>query len=79
MWECYPPAFRDIEGHEASVQLAGWPTDARLRARPARRDAGAQVATDGLRRMLGVREVVTKALEEARNEKIVEQEPGGDR
>ncbi|MFR1167728.1 MAG: class I tRNA ligase family protein [Adlercreutzia equolifaciens] len=35
VWECYPPAFRDIEGREASVQLAGW--RARLRARPSRR------------------------------------------
>ena len=29
--------------------------------------------------MMAVREVVTKALEEARNEKIIEQEPGGGR
>ena len=68
VWECYPPAFRDIEGHEASVQLAGWPT-ARdfVPALPA--DAGAQVAT--MEEMMAVREVVTKALEEARNEKII--------
>ena len=32
VWECYPPAFRAIEGREASVQLAGWPCRARLRA-----------------------------------------------
>lgn len=32
VWECYPPAFRAIEGREASVQLAGWPVRARLRA-----------------------------------------------
>ena len=68
VWECYPPAFRDIEGREASVQLAGWPT-ARdfVPALPA--DAGAQVAT--MEEMMAVREVVTKALEEARNEKII--------
>ena len=66
--ECYPPTFRDIEGREASVQLAGWPT-ARdfVPALPA--DAGAQVAT--MEEMMAVREVVTKALEEARNEKII--------
>lgn len=68
VWECYPPAFRDIEGREASVQLAGWPC-ARdfVPALPA--DAGAQVAT--MEEMMAVREVVTKALEEARNEKII--------
>ncbi len=68
VWEFYPPAFRDLPGREISVQLAGWPT---LRdvtpALPA--DAGAQVAAFG--EMMAVREVVTKALEDARNAKVI--------
>ena len=68
VWECYPPAFRDIEGREASVQLAGWPC-ARDFVPSLPADAGAQVAT--MEEMMAVREVVTKALEEARNEKII--------
>ena len=68
VWECYPPAFRAIEGREASVQLAGWPC-ARDFVPSLPADAGAQVAT--MEEMMAVREVVTKALEEARNEKII--------
>ena len=68
VWECYPPAFRNLPGREESVQLAGWPA---LRdfapALPA--DAGEQVAAFG--EMMAVREVVTKALEDARNDKII--------
>ncbi|MEE0706756.1 MAG: class I tRNA ligase family protein, partial [Adlercreutzia sp.] len=68
VWECYPPAFRNLPGREESVQLAGWPA-LRYFAPALPADAGAQVAAFG--EMMAVREVVTKALEDARNDKII--------
>lgn len=68
VWDCYPPAWRDEEGRPVSVQLAGWPTAA---------DFTPAVPADGTERvaafeeMMAVREVVTKALEDARAAKII--------
>lgn len=68
VWDHYPPALRDEEGRPASVQLAGWPVRADFApALPA--DAEAQVAAFG--EMMAVRDVVTKALEDARTAKVI--------
>ncbi|MCI8468457.1 MAG: isoleucine--tRNA ligase, partial [Eggerthellaceae bacterium] len=68
VWESYPPALREAPGREPSVQLAGWPHPADfVPALPA--DAGAQVAA--FEEMMAVRDVVTKALEDARAAKVI--------
>jgi isoleucyl-tRNA synthetase len=61
VWQFMPEALR--EGHP-SVQLAGWPT-VEVPAEEAAR------LRDSYRIVLEVREVVTKALEDARNAKVV--------
>ncbi len=68
VWEHYPLAMREREGRAANVQLAGWPTAADfVPAFPAQ----AEKQAADFDQMMAVREVVTKALETARNEKLI--------
>lgn len=70
VWEHFPPAMRNREGRPESVQLAGWPH--RSDFVPALPDASAceQVMAD-FDVVFSAREVVMKALEEARGAKQV--------
>lgn len=69
VWEFYPPAMRNREGRVENVQLAGWRTlDDFVPALPA--DNGQAVVTTFEAALLA-REVVTKVLEEARNNKEI--------
>ncbi len=69
VWDHYPAAIRDREGRPWSVQLAGWPEHADF----------APVMPEGVREtimadftcLLEVREGVTKALEAARDAKVI--------
>lgn len=70
VWECYPPAERSREGRPFSAQLAGWPhvrdfvpTLPDVRAQEQLRADFAQI--------MAVRDVVTKALEDARTAKVI--------
>ncbi|WP_350455254.1 isoleucine--tRNA ligase [Slackia heliotrinireducens] len=66
VWEHYPEAARNREGRPISVQLAGWPTvDDFVPAIPQGEEAEAFMAR--FNTLLEVRDVVTKALEDARN------------
>jgi isoleucyl-tRNA synthetase len=64
VWQFYPPAIASREGRPESVQLAGWPTA----------ESFAPAMPEGVREgieadfvvLLGVRDAVTKALEDAR-------------
>ena len=68
VWEYYPEALRG-ENHPFSVQLAGWPTrEDFVPALPA--DDGAADA-QAFAAAMQARDVVTKALEEARGAKFV--------
>ncbi|MDY3981633.1 MAG: class I tRNA ligase family protein, partial [Paraeggerthella sp.] len=69
VWEHYPQAERMNEGRPSNVQLAGWPEVSDfVPAIPA--EGGERMAEDfGV--VLGVREAVTKALEDARGQKVV--------
>ncbi len=68
VWDHYPPALRAQDDRPESVQLAGWPTPSDFCPElPA--DAGAQVAAFG--EVMAVRDVVTKALEDARAAKVI--------
>ena len=68
VWDHFPPAFRAEEGRALSVQLAGWPRPTDFApAVPA--EGAATVAA--FEEMMAVREVVTKALEDARAAKII--------
>ena len=70
VWELYPPAMRGAEGRPESVQLAGWPRRADFA--PALPDEeAAQQVLDGFAVVLQARDVVTKALEDARTEKLI--------
>lgn len=70
VWEHYPQAERNRPGREESVQLAGWPSAADFV--PSLPDAA---VLDGVRASFGealaVREAVTKALEDARADHVV--------
>ena len=69
VWEHYPLAMREREGRPSNVQLAGWPEPSDfLPAVPA---AEGERAAEDFGVILGVREIVTKALEDARGEKTV--------
>lgn len=68
VWEHYPPAERNREGREASVQLAGWPV--REDFVPALPDNAEELVAN-FDQMMAIREVVTKALEEARTAKVI--------
>ena len=65
VWEHFPPALRDVEGRPDSVQLAGWPERADFA--PALPEDDGAAAIEQFSVVMGVREIVTKALEEARS------------
>ncbi len=67
VWEHYPKALREVEGRPFSVQLAGWPSLADFTPAIEREDA--QLAAFEM--VLAKREVVTKALEDARSAKQI--------
>ena len=69
VWEHFPPKMREREGRPVSVQLAGWPTRNDFVPALPSDDGAADVAQFMV--AMEVRDVVTKALEEARNEKRV--------
>ena len=70
VWEHYPEAIRSREGRPGNVQLAGWPEKSDFApALPG--DADAERIAEDFGVILGVREIVTKALEDARGQKIV--------
>lgn len=70
VWEHYPEAARNRAGRPVSVQLAGWPALEDFKpALPAEADAAALRARFDV--LLSVRDAVTKALEDARNGKVV--------
>ena len=69
VWENYPEALRGEQSRPFSVQLAGWPTAGDfMPALPA--DNGA-AELERFEQAMALREVVTKALEEARASKRV--------
>ena len=68
VWENYPEAMLNRPGRVESAQLAGWPTEedfAPVLPETARAEA------EAFAQMMDVRDVVTKALEDARGEKLV--------
>lgn len=69
VWECYPPASRNKADRPDSAQLAGWPTLDDFA--PAFTAAQATEAMDSFAAAIEARDVVTKALEDARNSKAI--------
>ena len=70
VWECYPPAIRGREGRPTNVQLAGWPHARDFKpALPSQDTLDAALAN--FECALEVRDVVTKALEDARGAKTI--------
>ncbi len=69
VWESYPEGLRYEGGHAENVQLAGWPEDNDFLPLINKGDCG-RIAAD-FEVILGIREVVTKALEDAREAKAV--------
>lgn len=68
VWENYPKAMREREGRAATVFQAGWPAkEDFVPAFP----ADVQDVISGFEAIMSVREVVTKALEDARVAKVV--------
>ena len=70
VWEHYPEAIRSREGRPGNVQLAGWPEKSDF-APSLPDDADAERIAEDFGIILGVREIVTKALEDARGQKVV--------
>ena len=69
VWEHYPPAAREREGRPTSVQLAGWPSkNDFVPAIPTDDGAGETVA---FAMAMTARDAVTKAIEKARNAKLI--------
>ncbi len=68
VWEHYPMSMRNAEGRPQNVQLAGWPTVESFT--PAIPESAAQDFAV-IAELLKVRDVVTKALEEARNQGVI--------
>ena len=68
-WEHYPPAIRNREGRVNRVQLAGWPQAADFV--PAITLEQAHGIIEAFEPLMAAREVVTKALEEARAAKAI--------
>ncbi len=68
VWEHYPEAMRNREGRPCNVQLAGWPLAADFV--PAIGPDAAELSAS-FAALLDVRDVVTKALEDARNAKVI--------
>ena len=69
VWENYPTAIVNREGRPESVQLAGWPTDADFV--PAIPEGAARSVNATFEQVMAVRDVVMKALEEARSGKVI--------
>ena len=69
VWEFYPPSLRNREDRPFSIQLGGWPT--REDFAPALPADDGQADVDRFAAAMNVREVVTKALEEARADKRI--------
>ncbi len=70
VWDHYPVAERSREGRPVSVQLAGWPSDDNLvPALPEGEEADVLMSRFSV--LLDVRDAVTKALEDARNAKVI--------
>ncbi len=68
VWQNYPAAIREREGREESVQLASWPTrEGFVPALP----ADTSVLESQWATIMEVRDVVTKALEDARGQKVI--------
>lgn len=70
VWEHYPTKVRNKEGREISVQLAGWPKTADFVPALPEQDELDKVLND-FNEVIAVRDVVTKALEDARAEKVI--------
>lgn len=70
VWEHYPTKIRNKEGREISVQLAGWPKTADFVPALPEQDELDKVLKD-FNEVIAVRDVVTKALEDARAEKVI--------
>ncbi len=70
IWECYPPAIRGREGRPFSVQLAGWPHVRDFVPALPNAAAQEQLRAD-FAQIMAVRDVVTKALEDARSAKVI--------
>ena len=68
VWQNYPAAIRERQGREESVQLASWPT--RVGFVPALPSDTAQLESQWAT-IMEVRDVVTKALEDARGQKVI--------
>lgn len=64
VWEFYPPAIRKKAGFPSSVQLAGWPYPSDFA--PSMPKGAAESVKKGFDVLLEIREVITKALEQAR-------------
>ena len=69
VWESYPLGLRDKEGHVSNVQLAGWPKDSDFV--PSVTKDNEQSITKDFDVILELRDAVTKALEDARGEKLI--------
>lgn len=70
VWEHFPPAVRALDAHACSVQLAGWPVRGDFAPALPNEAACAEILGTW-ERVLSVREVVTKALEDARTAKTI--------
>ncbi len=69
VWQNYPEAMRSHEGRPFSVQLAGWPDAAKFS--PQIPEGEGQKVAEAFEHVLTARDVVTKALEEARGAKAI--------
>ncbi len=68
VWDHYPPAYRNAENRPMSVQLAGWPKATDFVPEVPK---DAEESTAAFNELMVVREAVTKALEDARNAKVI--------
>ena len=76
VWEHFPPAEREREERPFSVQLAGWPHVRDFV--PTLPDVAEQEQLRAdFATIMEVRDVVTKALEDARTDKVINTEPRG--
>ena len=69
VWEHFPPALREAADRPVSVQLAGWPEKDSFK--PALPADGGKAALAVFANAMEMRDVVTKALEDARNNGLV--------
>lgn len=69
VWESYPQGLRYEGGHASNVQLAGWPEDSDFL--PNASQTQEALIMGDFDTILEVRDVVTKALEDARGEKLI--------